>query len=329
MAAFAVLYIGAHFTPVGWIADAFALTLLTLTVVFVGAAVFEIGKDLITFFSVVNATTEDERRAAGDALARALAKGGVFILVALLTHGIKGAARPGPPTTAVQVVTPEGFVIRTTVTLADAVEATRAQKLASYAVMVPPPGGHGPEAPKSSGGSGSGGGKDPAPKEPAGPGPGRGAGGFSLGRIGYGQGVLSQLAQRMRLALGLRRGGNVAVFEFENLPQGFRDMLTRQGGKNVSIEGNRVAFQNVGGAAHSEQLAHMLITEGRKAGHTLTVLRIYTEYNPCTQSCLPLIQRFYASAEVTFSFVWEWWGRETPDRNAAVDALFNAQPPAK
>lgn len=27
----------------------------------------------------------------------------------------------------------------------------------------------------------------------------------------------------------------------------------------------------------------------------------------------------------TFSFVWEWWGRQTPDRNAAVDVLFAAQ----
>jgi hypothetical protein len=88
------------------------------------------------------------------------------------------------------------------------------------------------------------------------------------------------------------------------------------------MDGNRIAFQNVEGSAHSEQLAHELITAGRKAGIGLAVRRIYTEYSPCTQTCLPLIRRQYPSAEVTYSFVWERWGRQAPDRNAAVDKLF-------
>ena len=117
-----------------------------------------------------------------------------------------------------------------------------------------------------------------------------------MGRIGYGAEVLSQLAQRMRISLGLRRGGNVAVFEFEDIPAGFRELVRRNGGKNVQIEGNRMAVQNVNGSAHSEQLADMLISDGQKAGYQLSVKRIYTEYNPCTDTCLPLIQRRYPTA---------------------------------
>jgi hypothetical protein len=148
---------------------------------------------------------------------------------------------------------------------------------------------------------------------------------FSLRRIPYGKGPLSRLAQQLRLDLGLRRGGNVAVFELENLPERFRQMALRHGGPGIRIDGNRFAVQNVRGATHSEQLGHELIVLGRKAGLTLNVRRIYTEYNPCIRTCLPLIQRNYPSAEVTYSFVWERWGRETPDRNAAVDALFKGR----
>jgi hypothetical protein len=143
-----------------------------------------------------------------------------------------------------------------------------------------------------------------------------------LARVPYGAGALSRLAQTMRVAIGLRRGGNVAVFEFEQIPAEFEPILRRLGGRNFQMDGNRIAFQNVEGSAHSEQLAHELITAGRKAGIGLAVRRIYTEYSPCTQTCLPLIRRQYPSAEVTYSFVWERWGRQAPDRNAAVDKLF-------
>ena len=149
--------------------------------------------------------------------------------------------------------------------------------------------------------------------------------GFRLRRVGYGDGPLSQLAQRFRVMLGLRRGGNVAVFEFKEIPAQFLKLVERLGGKNVQIEGNRMAVQNVSGSAHSEQLAHELITAGRRAGIELDVKRIYTEYNPCTDTCLPLIEKYYPNAEVTFSFIWEKWGRQAPDRNAAVDKLFSGE----
>lgn len=115
----------------------------------------------------------------------------------------------------------------------------------------------------------------------------------------------------------------MAVFEFGEMPRGFEAIARRIGGRNVHIEGNRMAVQNVNGSAHSEEFADMLIREGRRAGYRLDVKRIYTEYNPCTKSCLPLIERQYPNAQVTYSFGWEWFSRQTPDRNAAVDALFN------
>jgi hypothetical protein len=333
MAAFAALYIGSQFTPVGWIADAFALALLTVTVICVGTLVYQIARDLLTFFSAINATTEDELRQSGYALARALARGGVGLLVALLTRGMRGGARPRTPTasapaTALVEVVGVGRlrVPVTATTVGEAVQASRLQQLASYAVMVPPPGGTTPDSPSlsSSSGRGSGSGsREPVQTEEGGRGAG-GTAGFSLTRIGYGEGPLSQLAQRLRLKLNLRRGGNVAVFEFENIPPRFEKLARRLGGENVLIEGNRMAVQNVSGAAHSEKLAHELIKAGRLRKIQLNVREIYTEYNPCTDKCLGLIQENYPSARVFFSFIWEHWGRQTPDRNAAVEALFSA-----
>lgn len=326
MGAFALLYIASQMTPVGWIADAFALTALTFTALFVGSMAIDIARDIYRFFSVVNATTEAEQRAAGQALARALARGGVAIFTAILSRGLRIATRPPPggppPTAAVEVLTPNGALVRVFVpTVGEAVEASRIQALASYAVMVPPPGGTEPSSPTSpsQGGSSSASGPQQAGRGSQPP-----STGFRLGRTDYGGDALSRLAQQMRIQLGLRRGGNVAVFEFDKLPPGFKELAQRLGGSNVRIEGNRMAVQNVNGSAHSEQLADMLIQAGQRAGLQLNVKSIYTEYNPCTDTCLPLIQQRYPSAQVTFSFVWELWGRQTPDRNAAVDALFNS-----
>ena len=108
-------------------------------------------------------------------------------------------------------------------------------------------------------------------------------------------------------------------------PSGPTHLYFLHSGNNVRIECNRMAVQNVSGAAHSERLGHDLITAGRNTGLQLNVTEIYTEYNPCADSCLPLIRRYYPTVRVTFSFIWELWGRQTPDRNAAVEAMFNAQ----
>jgi len=163
MAGFALIYVASQMTPVGWIADAFALTALTLTVIFVGTLVIEIAKDLYKFFSVVNATTDEEFQASGQALARALARGGIAIFIALLSRGMRGATRPPPTGTAmVEAIGPNGVRIPVPVnTVAAAVKASELQKLASYAVMVPPPGGTNPSSPDSgSSGTGGSGSKD-------------------------------------------------------------------------------------------------------------------------------------------------------------------------
>ena len=81
MIAFAVLFIGAQFTPVGWVADAFAAALLTLTVVFAGAFVIQVFANLGKFIGAINATTDDELKESGEALADAVATGGVALVL--------------------------------------------------------------------------------------------------------------------------------------------------------------------------------------------------------------------------------------------------------
>jgi hypothetical protein len=106
MVAFAALFVGAQFTPVGWVADALALTALTLTVVFTGALVFQVFGDLGKFIGAINATTEPELKEAGEALAEAVATGGVALVMGLLTH----AAREVPPgRTPFNALPVEGF----------------------------------------------------------------------------------------------------------------------------------------------------------------------------------------------------------------------------
>ena len=51
-----------------------------------------------------------------------------------------------------------------------------------------------------------------------------------------------------------------------------------------------MAVQNVSGSAHSEVLGRELIKAGRDANMQSNVREIYTEYNPCTDTCLPLIR---------------------------------------
>jgi hypothetical protein len=159
MAAFAALYIASQLTPAGWIADALALTVLTFTVLFVGLLVIDIARDLYKFFSAINATTEEELKESGNALARVFARGGIAIFLALLTRGMRGATSPPPAGGAalVEVVATNGMRVTVPVnTVAAAVKASELQKLASYAVMVPPPGGKSPASPENSSGSGGG-----------------------------------------------------------------------------------------------------------------------------------------------------------------------------
>lgn len=118
MGGFILAYLAAHATPVGWVADAIALATLTVAAFFMGRLLFDIVEDLFAFFSAVNATTEAELRTAGQALARAVARGGVQIVVLLLTRRLRGSLGRGsppprtpPPSGAAELVTPEGLIV--------------------------------------------------------------------------------------------------------------------------------------------------------------------------------------------------------------------------
>ena len=118
---------------------------------------------------------------------------------------------------------------------------------------------------------------------------------FTLTKIEYGSDAKSRLAQRLRVRGGLRASGNVAVFEFAELPPGFVRKLRLQG-RAVLIEGRLVAFRNFNGAQHSEEYAHLLISEARSEGYKLVVTSIYSEFNPCIEICLPLLEDNYKVA---------------------------------
>ena len=78
----------------------------------------------------------------------------------------------------------------------------------------------------------------------------------------YGFGLLSQLAQRFRLALNLRTG-NVAVFEFEKMPLSFKKMIWKPKSCVLRLVGNRMIVANVGNVEHSEWIANQLIQKAK------------------------------------------------------------------
>lgn len=190
-------------------------------------------------------------------------------------------------------------------------------------------------------------GSKPPPEAPPTPPPGTPVPKFRIFNVPYGQDPLSRFAQHMRRLLHLTRGGNIAVFQFEEaLPEGFVDWIERQGlpgsrgampidpltlpegaayRSKVLVQGNMIAFENTAsGGAHSEQFARTLIQEGRNLGYNLKVARIYSELSPCARRppyCLRTLENSFPSAEVTWSFPYDW-DVDWPARNAAIDALF-------
>ena len=161
MVGFAALFIAAQLTPAGWIADAMVAALLTMTVLFVGWAAISIARDIARFLSAINATSDDELRDSGQALARAAARAGIGIIVALLTRGI-GRAGGQPPggasaTATAEMATAGGMRITVPINTVREVPAAIPRHLSnlSYAVMVPPPGGRAGGGGSDPGGRGS------------------------------------------------------------------------------------------------------------------------------------------------------------------------------
>ena len=174
MLAFAALFVLAQATPAGWVADGLALATLTISAIFLGGIVFDVTRDLVAFVGAASATTDQDLRSAGAALARAIARGGVALVVALFAKALKGpkGGRPmsGPPeaTAPFEAVTPEGLVIRMPVRAAQQVVAANPsaiQQIAAMSVLAPPPGGRG-GGPQESSGGGSGEGAKTGPAIP-------------------------------------------------------------------------------------------------------------------------------------------------------------------
>jgi hypothetical protein len=141
MAAFAAVYVAAQLTPAGWVADALALTTLTISLIFVGTALIDVIKELATFLAAINATSEAELKTSGEALARAIAKIEINLIIALLTHTAKGAAKPyvdGPPPGMADAITADGAIIRAPVSAIPAPKSA-AVGAASHAAMAAPP----------------------------------------------------------------------------------------------------------------------------------------------------------------------------------------------
>jgi hypothetical protein len=141
MAAFAAVYIAAQLTPAGWVADALALTTLTISLIFVGTALLDVIKEVARFLAAIDATSEAELKASGEALSRAIAKIEINLIIALLTHTAKGAAKPyidGPPSGMADAITPDGTIIRAPVSAIPAPKSA-AVSAASHAVMTGPP----------------------------------------------------------------------------------------------------------------------------------------------------------------------------------------------
>ena len=91
--ALAGLYAGAQLTPVGWVADALALTAVTITIFFKGMIVLQALEDVAKAANAVNAQTPEDIRAAGEAAADAVAIAGIALVMGLVEH----AGRAVPP----------------------------------------------------------------------------------------------------------------------------------------------------------------------------------------------------------------------------------------
>lgn len=150
-------------------------------------------------------------------------------------------------------------------------------------------------------------------------------------RVSYGGDLKSKLAQLFRTRLGnTLKTGNVAVFEFENLPRKELEEVARRmigGGKDkwkkfIMFEEKFMVIRNYPGYDHSEEFAHLMI---KKAWDTrklaLKVKSIYSEYQPCARKCSRLIKNNYSSAKVTYSFPYDW-EKDLDGRLQAILDLF-------
>lgn len=130
LVSFATVYLISQATPVGWAADLGVL----VTAVFIGSVLFDAIKHLLAFADAVNATSDKELQAAGDAFAAAIVEIGIQTIILLATHkaggGPEGTAPLKGPTPAkfADLVTNEGVVVRVPV---DSLPAAATKPLAT------------------------------------------------------------------------------------------------------------------------------------------------------------------------------------------------------
>jgi hypothetical protein len=234
MAAFIVAFIASQLTPVGWIADLLAFGVLAVSVLFLGLMIIDILGDVVRFFRAVEAASEGELRSAGFALARAIARAGIGIIVALLTRGMgrsAGGPRPRPYSgMALAEVEAAGGAGRAwrlvpVAAPAEAVAPSAVQGLVfSYAAMVP-----------ASGGGSGGGGSEPPGEEP----------GATGGRPPRGPEVFDELSRELGMTTEESAGRSIrdavadaraaGFIDAEGRPTGSVDLATQPHGSAPTV----------------------------------------------------------------------------------------------
>lgn len=115
MMGFAALFIAAQATPAGWVADGLAVIGLVASAALIGFEVSEVINHIRAFIDTAsNAATNADIDVAAKHFATAVTKVGVDVILAILLHKAGKAAKPyiKPPTGYVDMVTPEGKIIR-------------------------------------------------------------------------------------------------------------------------------------------------------------------------------------------------------------------------
>lgn len=182
MAAFVIAYVVSQTTPIGWLADILIAGMIAATILMVGSEAIEIVKLLIQFVDKAeSAKSQADIDAAGKALATAITKAGVDVILAILLHKAGKSANLKPPSPRspgiVDFMKKGGGMEQTTIsepaTTGIRVGADGTCTIDLYNPFKNMSMMEAPQGPKSSGGSGKGSGAPKAGGEPAKPTPGQ------------------------------------------------------------------------------------------------------------------------------------------------------------
>lgn len=296
MAAFGLLFVAAQLTPAGWVADGIGLALITISAFFLGAVVFQVAQDLYHFFGALNAQSAQDLNTAGQALARAAARGGVGVLVALLTKGIRGARgrpqqAPPPNPAPVAAVTPEGMIVSMPVSAAEAAVAGR-PALAQQLTALSRGGGSGGTPPRGPGGSGGGGRRPPRTPTEA-------------------LNTLASMKKPNWVRYGRTRDPiDPHLLEMAKQERALNAGVSTEALSNANIATARVSVDgrpqylssgNRPSAEHAEQWILSQMRELSRGGKRVTLEQLYSERVPCGHTCGPWLRRDHPNAQIYFT----------------------------